>query len=237
MDIKNKINLSIVISYIVIQLVSYIFGIFVDLPFPVKYVYYIFICLNFLFSIYLLVVIKTKDSLIMSLGLMFTLISDTFLVLLGGYKVIAMISFVIVQVIYWIRLINMRNNKSINICDFVRIALVLIMVFLAAIIVGESFDSLVFVTCIYYPLLLINFIESIIYFKNNMYFSVGLACFILCDTIVGLTNCSSYLGIKESVIKLLIGTIDTAWLFYYPSQILLVLSIIKNNIKTGERHG
>lgn len=224
---KRKVDLSeqiLICVYLLVQLSLYIISIFFDVDISVKYLYYTFIIINFIMSIIFIFLHKNKDSIFLMSALFFTLISDTFLVLIGGYKEIAMMSFSVVQVFYFIRLLFLRKERKISIIDYIRLCVIFIIVFSAYIILNDKIDVLVIVVCFYYPMLILNFIESCKYFKTDYKFVIGLFLFILCDTIVGLTNCSDYFIIPDFLNKLMTGTIDLAWLFYFPSQILLTLS-------------
>lgn len=232
---KPKINLriSLIISilYLVIQIPSFILSIFCNVS-NVNAFYYSFIVINFVFSLIILFFNKNKNNLITSIALIFTLIADTFLVLLNNQlnytnQVIAMFSFNFTQIAYYIKLLNYRDNLHIKLIDYFRITIILLIIIISLIII-KRFDLLAIISVTYIGLLFVNILESIKYFKVNYLFTIGLIFFFCCDILIGLANCSDYLTIKEDSIfyKLLNTNIDLAWFFYYPSQIFIILSCL-----------
>lgn len=178
------------------------------------------------FIITLILPIRKADWLFVTIALFFTLIADTFLVLLEGYQVIATMSFCIVQSLYAIRLWKSDHNRFAHIFKL-RIILLVLMEVIAYLILGESFDVLISITMLYLSLLIGNMIHSLSLKKEQTLFSVALVLFLLCDITVGLSVSGDYLTIaSHSIIgKILAMPINLAWLFYLPSQVLIVLSV------------
>ena len=79
--INHRLSLIISILYLTIQIPSFILSIFCNVS-NVNGFYYSFIVINFIFSLIILFYNKNKDNLITSIAFFFTLIADTFLVLL-----------------------------------------------------------------------------------------------------------------------------------------------------------
>ena len=216
------------IIYLVIQTFLYLFAVFIDSNIPAEIINYSIIVTNMIFGLLLLLNIKTKDSIISVAALFFTLISDTFLILIIQRE-IAMISFSVVQILYFIKLKNLNNElKTITKIDsirFIRILLILIIVF---IITFNNLDFLILITTFYFVMLFFNFIDSIKIFKIHPTISIGLLLFILCDIFVGLDFLKASLPLDKLPLANFIINIDFnfIWFFYTPSQVLLVLSIL-----------
>ena len=230
-------NIIIIACYLIVQMTLFISAIFFDLEIPVKFLQYPFIVINFIFSLWLLIDLNNKDSKICSAALFFTLIADTFLVLIDNYKIFAMLSFSITQILYFVRLYNFRKEKNkVQIFDIIRIAIVMIVLLGAKIILKDSMDILVVLVCFYFSMLVLNFIEGIRNYRTSKLFIVGLILFIFCDILIGFANAEDYLTITEGslIYTLLNADIDLAWLFYFPSQMLIVLSIVEKKI--GEKN-
>jgi len=218
------------IIYLIIQITLYITSIFLNIDIPTKYMYYTFIVINFAFSLWLLKKFRTIDAMIVSAALFFTMISDTFLVLIQNYKLIAMASFSIVQILYYIRLYSFRDVKNkVQLFDILRIVILMVVYTAALVIFKDKFDMLIILVVFYFSMLVINFIEGIKYFQKSKMFIIGLLLFICCDIMIGVSNGQGYLTINEEslIYKLMNCGIDLGWFFYFPSQILIVLSILE----------
>lgn len=229
--INHRLSLIISILYLTIQIPSFILSIFCNVS-NVNGFYYSFIVINFIFSLIILFYNKNKDNLITSIAIFFTLIADTFLVLLNNQlnyinQVIAMFSFNFTQITYYIKLLNYRNKLCIKLIDYFRISIILLIIIISLFVI-KRFDLLAIISITYICLLFVNILESIKFFKINYLFTIGLILFFCCDILIGLANCSDYLLIKEGSLfyKLLNTNIDLAWFFYYPSQIFILLSCI-----------
>ena len=215
--------------YLLIQISLYVTAIFLKTNLSIKYLEYSFIIINFISSVILTIFIKTSDSRLVSYALFFTLLADTFLLMINKYFTLAVTIFIITQIMYYLRLIDFRKIKKIIALDYVRLMLIIIMVVLSFIVLKERNDLLVVVTMIYFVNLIMNFFESIKYRSISSLFMVGLLLFIFCDIFVGLWKIDNYIDIVENTLLYKIINLDfnTAWFFYFPSQILLLLSIFE----------
>ncbi|MBP5343311.1 hypothetical protein J6Y73_05240 [bacterium] len=160
------------------------------------------------------------DGIILGLALLFTLLSDTFLLHLDNYYEIGVTSFLVVQVLYLFRMFYSLglNRKRLKITLMIRgCAFILIML---GLIIFNSFSYLYLITGLYFINLVMNFIDSLIFlisyrgedrFKSIFVFTIGLLLFIGCDINVGLSN---LIGVGSNII----------WIFYLPSQVLISLS-------------
>jgi uncharacterized membrane protein YhhN len=229
---RNKVNVGLSVLFILISQAIYISFLFFDESLPVAKVEYAGIVLCFLFS--LLIYKNKKDTWLVRLALLFTVISDWFLVIMGKDYFIALITFTIAQLMYAVRL--WQNDGSIyrNLSHiFTRILLLVILEFgvrILLIIFKVDFDPLVFLAVIYFSVLLMNVLLSFTQIRKNILFPIGMTLFLCCDILVGLSNIQSYMTLSESsfLLDIINCPIDLIWVFYFPSQVLLALSILTN---------
>ena len=186
---------------------------------------YLAIILVFLYS--LMIYLKTKSSFYITIGLLFTLFADFFLVVLNPIKQLpAMICFNVTQIMYFIKILKDQNKKEQIIHLVIRCTICLISIILTILVLKEKTDLLSIVSIIYYANLITNIIFSFIKENKNLLFSIGLILFACCDAIIGLSVLSdTYLNINNAFINFLLHPgFNLAWLFYVPSQTLLALS-------------
>ena len=160
------------------------------------------------------------DMIIVGIALLFTLLSDTFLLYLNSHYVLGVLSFIVVQLLYFFRMIyglkfsNKRRNTSIIIRASLGALAIIVLLIL------NSLSFLYAITAIYFINIVMNFVDALIStihlhndkrFISLVLFTVGLLLFIGCDIFVGISN---LLSIGGSVI----------WIFYLPSQVLISLS-------------
>lgn len=193
---------------------------------------YISICLCLLFSVY--IAIKNKpDGLILLGAFFFTVLSDTFTLVINYYYTLGVSLFIPAQLFYALRMRTWSNKppyKSI----IARVLLIITIISVLAI--TQSLDTLTTVTAIYFSLLISNAIESLFFLKNlnQILFSIGLWLFVCCDICVGLYNIPFIFNVNFSA-RFDYAVSVLMWGFYLPSQILIVFSANKNLIKTVDQ--
>lgn len=223
-ELMSKRTKTILILYMVLMAVIYADLMIFHRLFSAKVLEYtaIVLCLATL----LILPIRKADWLVVTIALGFTLIADTFLVLLEGYQIIATTAFCVTQSLYAVRLRYAGQNRVPRIHQM-RIILFVLLEVVAFLVLRESFNALVFITMLYLSLLVGNIIHAVSFRKEQWIFSVALVLFLLCDVVVGLSVSGEYLNIiPESLVgKILDLPINLAWLFYLPSQVLIVLSV------------
>ena len=145
-----------------------------------------------------------------------------------------MIFFSITQICYFIRIYLSQNDRKIRIIHLiVRILLVVIALIATIIVLKENTDLLSLISLFYYANLLVNVVFSFITNKKSLLFSIGLACFAMCDLFIGFSVLNdSYIELKEGTLLYFLANpgFNIAWIFYVPSQTLIALSNI--NFKT-----
>lgn len=210
--------------FILLELIIYILLIFCDTAIPSRPLSFSAIVLAFLFSLWQL---KDHDHLLVAIALFFTLLADTYLVLLDSSKTIAMLAFNVVQIVYAYRIIKYFKIKyPWQIHLILRLVIICLGEVMALIVLKGTFDIVIFLTMMYFANLFLNMLFSIVHFKENWRFAIGLLLFVLCDICVGLGELDSYLTItSNNVIYLIVNSpLDFVWLFYLPSQVFLSTS-------------
>lgn len=139
----------------------------------------------------------------------FTLIADLFLLVLNSHYEIGVSSFIVVQIVY---LYFLGNLDIANYKRFLILRLILIILCLLILFVTNNLTILYILVVIYFSNLLISTIES--FFTNNTFLKLGLLLFVCCDICVGLHN----INVAYDFATLFM------WIFYLPSQVLIVLS-------------
>ena len=220
---KNK-QLYLTIPFIVIELVIMILVCF-DIT-GKKIHSYVAIIICFLFS--LISLSKNKKVIIIQIGLLFTVISDTFLVLLDAKNQEAgMTTFVVVQLAYWIYLLlNIQEHNRIYEVGL-RILVIAAVESLVVFVIIDNYDYLCFISIFYFANLIQNIVVAFIIYKKNPYLAIGLLLFALCDIIIGLRSADGYyIFLEENSLleKMIHSRFDHAWFFYIPAQTLIALS-------------
>jgi len=221
-----------IIFYIFLSIETILFGLILS---PIKNAYifsYISIILCFVFC--LLMFCKSKNYILICVALFFTLIADTFLVLLhNAHQVVAMISFNFTQLTYAIKL-GFESKKSVNIVSTIcRVAVCIFIELLAFVILKLKFDALIFVSLIYFVNLAFNVIFSFLTKKIDFVFAIGLILFVLCDINVAFPFLIDIFNLVEPniIVKIVNSSFNFIWFFYLPSQVLISTSLYLKSLK------
>jgi hypothetical protein len=184
--------------------------------------------------VYTLINAGQTDGLIVAVALLFTVLSDTFLLVLNDHYLLGVTAFCVVQMLYFVRMIRLERYRRWWISAAVRMA-----IWSAALsILGlmGMLDSLLCVTAFYFINLAVNAVESFALCRERkamLIFSLGLILFVCCDICVGFNNLAAYLPVDglEGVLKFAaVGM----WAFYLPSQVMISLSGNFDRRKQGE---
>lgn len=182
---------------------------------------YISIVLCFLYA---LAHLKAASCLMVA-ALAFTLVSDYFLVVCHPPRqLFAMISFLIVQLLYALHLHHKTSSRPLLV---LRIGLLLVIEIVALIVLGKNSDALALVSVAYYANLAVNLIAACLPQGRDPRLPVAFLLFLLCDTVIGLQVAGEgYLAIPEQSLlyRILFMDFNLSWFFYLPSQVLLALS-------------
>lgn len=208
----------ILAAFVGIEAIFYIAFLFLDIiEVPTTQIKYMSICFCVAMSIYLLV---SQKSYMICCIMFLTLIADTFLLLLNNYYVIGVMAFCIVQTMYagvlilqsdWKSVIPRLAMYGITVLVLYRIRILDLLTALA----GWSFIQLT-----------VNVIHAFLIHKNivkRKLLAVGLLLFWSCDICVGIHNLMAYVPQFPFPRVVLLAAFGM-WLFYLPSQVLIVLS-------------
>ena len=222
--------------YVLIQLSGYILSVFIGISGKNDIIDYASIVLNFLMGILLFRFLKKNDSSIVLLALGFTVIADTGLILLEDVETISVFFFVLVQLCYAIRIRQFSIVLPLKFDILVRFGLVIMCEVLALIVLKENFNGLIGVTLLYFVNIVINLFFTLINRKQNILFTLGLLLFLLCDISLGLRMSGDFIDVSNNSLIQTITTapIDLVWMFYFPSQVLIVLSMKYNRMVNNE---
>lgn len=168
---------------------------------------------------------RDADSVIAVAAMLFTAISDLFILVLDDYFEIGLATFITAHSIYMYRLYHGRAKK-IWLTIVIRAAVAGVMIGLCCGLFTANL--LVVEACIYLVLLVGNCIEALIMCNRglkNVLFAIGLMLFLGCDICVGLKH-GSMIGVNLShrVYDFIVYMI---WVFYLPSQVLITCALLK----------
>ena len=191
------------------------------------------IILNMIFAL-ILTTGKAKSTLT-SLGLLFTLFADYFLVYSEDAVMLpAMCFFNLTQLAYAVRIflsVGSRRERIVQLS--VRAAVMILGATLPVIVLGKGADALSVISIMYFANLLLNAVLACVGFKRSPFLAIGLLLFIGCDLFVGFGALHMYFTITEGSLlhALAYPAINVAWLFYVPSQALRTLSVLKSKLE------
>ena len=169
-------------------------------------------------------------------ALLFTLISDFFILILDYYYY-GVLTFIIVQQLYSIRL-SLADRQMGRIKNvLIRLALQLCaasIVCLILKILGVKLEGLLIASTFYFICILTNTMRALKVAiantdkKGMVLFAIGMLLFLCCDINVGLFNLSGYISLPRDIETFIYSvTSILMWTFYAPSQVLIVLSVQK----------
>lgn len=236
---KQKLTIfSILGFYTVIQLVAYIYAVFIGTSGINYLIDYGSITLNFIMAVILFLFLKKKDSLIVLIALEFTLLADTGLILLEEVEAVSVFFFFFVQLFYALRVRQYSVKLSLKWDIILRLGFLVLLELAAYFLFRENFTWLVGVTLLYFTNFVFNFILAIINTRQNILFAIGLFLFLLCDISLGLRMLDEFMNVTNwSIIQMIIACpIDLVWMFYFPSQVFIVLSIKYNRMVNEENY-
>ena len=168
---------------------------------------------------------RDADSVIATAAMVFTAISDLFILVLDDYFKIGLATFIVAHSLYFYRLYHGRAKK-IWISLAVRAVVAAALIGIVCGVFGA--DLLIVEAGIYLVLLVGNCVESLIMCNRglkNILFAIGLLLFLGCDICVGLKH-GSMVGVNLSP-KIYDFVVYMIWVFYLPSQVLITCALLK----------
>ncbi len=168
---------------------------------------------------------RDADSVIAVGAMVFTAISDLFILVLDDYFEIGLATFIVAHSLYMYRLYYGRVKKI-----WITIA---VRAVVAAILIGVcgglfGVNLLIVEAGIYIVLLFGNCVESLIMCNRglkNVLFAIGLMLFLGCDICVGFKH-GSMVGVELSE-KVYNFVVYMIWVFYLPSQVLITCALTR----------
>lgn len=170
------------------------------------------------------IVFYRPDAYLMTAALVFTAISDLFMLVLDKYYEVSLCTFIVVQSLYFAR-IYLTKGKIPVVSLIVRIAVATAVI--ATLGFTQKLNLLTGLVSFYIVNLLANGIESFTLLKISkkyLFFVIGLWLFIGCDLCVGLDNFGSVLNVELPALLVRIASF-AIWACYLPSQVLIVFSL------------
>lgn len=192
---------------------------------PTVYLKYISIVLLLIY-VFLDGIFVKRLNVFFALGLIFTLLADTFLLLLDDFYWIGLVSFNLVQNVYFIGL--RKEIRFFRVHALLRIGLYVLVPIIGG-ITGEweMVLSGSYILCLIANIVILAF--SCPKSRNNLLLLIGWILFLGCDINVGLFNLGNYFplpGRVQSVLSDISGNL--MWLFYLPSQFLIALYTVRS---------
>lgn len=205
------------IVFISVEAILYIIGVFIKSN---PWLLFSTVIIAFIYA--LISLEKGSEWLFLTFGLFFTVLADSFLVLWIGPMYIGMLFFIIVQSIYLYKIFRNETKLEGILHLSLSIGLILILIPISFIVFKENITAEIVEAVIYGTLLLLNLLFSLIHFKDNPLFAIGLILFVLCDINVmfeylegmGITLLYSLKAIPFNLV----------WFFYEPCLVCIALS-------------
>lgn len=190
-------------AFLIIESLIYIGFIVLDiLRLNSTYIKYIGIIMCLIYALYN----RKKNR---SIAMAFTLLADLFLLVLNSHYEIGLLCFIVVQMTYLYFLGNI-NKGYFNIFLLIRGFFIMAGILISLLYMKVTILNVLVI--IYFFNLVFNAIQS--YVCNQKMFFIGLLLFIFCDICVGIHNINAANNIATFLM----------WVFYLPSQVLIVLS-------------
>lgn len=230
---KNIILLAFICTEIVIYITFNILS--ASLPQDPIYLKYAGVLLCLAFAVVMNFFIKDKDTLILTVALVFTAISDLFILVLNKWYQIGLITFIATQSVYLYRMYVDRIEK-IKLTLVVRVLAAAVLMAVMDIMMKDGLNFMIAEVCVYIVMLVGNVVDAFLLVRKgviNIVFAAGLLLFLGCDICVGLDNASMVvssldLGSAARAVNFLI------WVFYLPSQVLIACTAKKGGLLNRE---
>ena len=232
---RKHVDLVAFFIFIIFTAVMFYLLLFSGVIYYQRHTSYFIIIINFVFAL----IFFRKRTWLITLGLLFTLISDYFLAFkepTAIEKCIAMSTFAVAQISYGIYLILRSEGIFKKASIIVRLALSLGALIVPIIVLNATGSYLpedIYVasaTALYGVNLLMNLVFSGINFKKAPLLVFGFLLFVLCDfTVLFYAGDGIYFNLVPGTFLYWVAyqcSINLTWFFYIPSQMLIVLSEI-----------
>lgn len=163
---------------------------------------------------------EERDLILLKWAMFFTLLSDTFLLLVKNMG-LGVSSFVVVQLIYRFRL---RKCSCFDRKGFSSLG-VAVAILLVLFVLGVQVDYVLCIAVFYFVLFVSNVFYGMTHPVGRM-FQIGLFLYFLCDINVALYNLASYVTLSSMAGEMIYEISSIAiWLFYLSGQVCLACSV------------
>lgn len=167
-----------------------------------------------------------RDGHIIRLGILFTLLADTYMVIYER-MLEGVMCFILVQACYFAYLLVREERKIVKLWNiYSRIVLMSLLVISAFLVLGDDVDALAISSVVYYGNLIANTVFAFLRFREERIFAIGLFLFAMCDLTIGLD--ALFIDYLHSYALSGVFNYPYAnipWIFYQPSQVLIGLRL------------
>lgn len=235
---QNKgIEIAITTAFLLTELIIYTVFMYLDISEKGTYIIsnnlkLIGVILCFLFSLkWYSKGTNRKDLYILRGALLFTVISDLFILIIDYYT-LGILTFCIVQLLYLIRLCRWRNQLGIkrSLWKYLNRNLFAFGVLCILLSFKMELELLVVLSILYFVSIILNVCDSVwiaykLKTRKVITFAFGMVLFLLCDINVLLFNLNGFVTINEVWFSRIYAFATIAmWMFYLPSQVVIALS-------------
>lgn len=180
---------------------------------------------------YIIIKDNIKITILYFLAILFTIISDYFLLILDKHYNIGLLTFVIAHFMYSLIIYYLNDSRDV-IKFFIEKTIILIIAIIGLVTTKQVFVAL---GSFYALNLIMNTIHSIILFiktkkLNAIFLAVGYILFVGCDICVLLSNLDQFVDSTNKLIEFENLVLSIVWIFYGPSQYFLGLSINRGKL-------
>ena len=175
-----------------------------------------------------------KVTVLINLGLVFTVVADYFLILSDPIvKEPGVLAFSVTQLCYFAYLYFLQESKKARVVGVIaRIALIVVAEAVTLIFLGDKTDFLSVITVFYISNFVVNIAIAFTMGKSQLFFAIALCLFVMCDLFVGFSVAiGDYFNISSDswFYKLIYSDFDFIWFFYAPSQVMIALKVMIDN--------
>ncbi|MCD8205134.1 MAG: lysoplasmalogenase [Clostridia bacterium] len=224
MTISKKIKIPVTAAFVACELALYIAFMTTLLDYDTDIaVKYSGVCVCALFALLCCYTLDIRDFLLLG-ALIFTGVSDWFLLVTGENIIVGLSTFIVAQLLHFVRL-SLERGRMPKVSVILRVAIPV-----AAIVALAFIDDMLcaetILVAIYFPQLVMNFVDSIplcVKDRRCILLAVGFFLFMCCDVNVGIYNLAGVVDVSlpDSLLKF---SEYAMWAFYLPAQVFIVLT-------------
>ncbi|MCD8200895.1 MAG: lysoplasmalogenase family protein, partial [Clostridia bacterium] len=199
MRLSNRIKIPVAALFVACEIALYITFMAGSLDYDTDIaVKYSSVCICAFFALLCCYSLEPTDFLLLG-AMVFTIVSDWFLLVTGENIVVGLSTFIVAQLLHFVRISIIRRKVpivSIILRVVIPVVAIVVMAFMDDLLCAETV-----LVAIYFSQLVMNFADSIVLCKKSRLYillCVGMFLFICCDINVGLYNLSAVTDVKLS---------------------------------------